>query len=821
MPVLSCTAIGRKHARRAPAGRARSAAAQPDRIVLTVFSALIACLLGAPALAEEEAPSSTVTVEQTTTVPGQDPTTTTTTTTTTTEPPSPSAGTTSLGVGESVCGEARALLRTGRPEDALALIDAARATSPGADAETKAEAAVLCPKTRADAIEDIAAGPAGRAGDIGRGWAVFVRAWVEPLLPSVLIGLGWLLLGFFVAVRVLSTFPQLSSRPRSATLQAGWAWSSAASSALAIVALGAALAEEGQQQPDRETAFVLASLGALLLAVSAITAAMHVTGRLRIAVTVQDKVGTSDSSAARTTQLIALLGRVGASPPAGVEAPLGSDVTSLSGSSLFPIPANAIAKAVVAVLAALVSGSPWRVTLHYSAEDAAAIVVSRNGRTVATAELTASSGAPDPGLFETAEMKRTALTAQAAGVVIVALSRAHLDFEGLGGATDGRSVGLQYLATTTFAHDHERAALLLGRALELDPGNRAADVSLQHLLHRHDRDASALRSYRNSLAERADELAKDEAFRLLEQRVLMTYFVVLINLRAADPDAGPPGHLRRRFRRMETLLSRSAIIDRTSEQDPLRIATRERFDGLRRALLAEYRLREQDLPLTEQADASRWNSLDPYRAYNASLSHLAQGRSAAAAFSMDAASVDHDLRRWRRRDPELTRLRGTEEVERLVGRDPSAGLWDLPLFGPRRFTLQNQGFLTPLALAACTPSAALAEDLGMSETLLARLVSASGLLEKVMSADMSAEPLAGLEPWRIDLAEILLEAGASLEEAPSVGSIAAELSRRRPATMPVSEASIDAWLRKLAPAPSSTSSGSKKRLRLSIDLRRR
>ncbi len=746
---------------------------------------LLAALAGPAAGAAGSDP--VVTVEETVTTPAPGTTVTTTRTSTSAPPAEPEEP----AAVDPVCTAAQTLIDQGRPVDALALIDAER-TARGE------EAAQLCTEQRRDALLAETTGPEGPIGDADRAWEAIVEQWITPLLGSMLLALGWTALAFVVAVRVLTALPWMHSRRRDRGAQAALAVGAATSAVVALVLIAALLDQRGRGSRFEEGG--VAGEGvvqapsvfwigpAVLLVVSAVLTAAHLLGRLRVSLLAMDVQGDVDRSKERTTQLIALLGRVGGSPPAGVEIPRGSDVTSLGDSMLLPAPVGAVAKAVLGILAALVGGTPWKVALDYLDDDTAAVVVSRNGRTVQTAELSTSAGPAVGGVFagNDIEEKRSMLCALAAGVVIVALSRAHPGFEGLGGATDGRSVGLQYVATTTFTDDHRTAMLLLGRALQIDPGNRAADVALQNLLHRRATDAVELRAYRDSLAETADSLQRD-GHTLLAQRVLITYFAVLVNLHAAAPTTLRPYDLPQRHLQMEKLLAETERRDRVTEQDPLLLATRQRYAVLVAAVEAEYRgIGSEPAPggldavaastapaagpptvsaattPTAVPDRSR---LDPHGAYNSALVALQNNEDALAEFLIQPALTSLELRRWIRRDPDVVRNRDRAAVARMAGGGSPARLWDLELFAPHRAACRRAGIATPLALATVGSDEKTAADLGLTTATLRRLADAAGVAGRLWSVAAPSLPRrtnfltvrTDLAQWRVDLAEIVLD----------------------------------------------------------------
>ncbi|QHC57298.1 hypothetical protein [Rathayibacter sp. VKM Ac-2760] len=804
MPVPHCTTTGRaeadaRHFARS-AGRERRTRA---RLAATLLAVVLASLL-----LPGDASASTVTTEETVTT--TEPGTTVTTTRTTTSSPTPTPSTTAVTApADAVCAAAASLTRQGRPGAALTLIDDAR-DAVGDDTAQR------CAAEREAALLEQATGPAGPVGDVDRAWTAFAATWVAPFLGGLLIALAWVALWFVLAVRLLTALPWPHARLRSAGAQAALAVGAIVAALIAVVLLLGLLRERGRgtrftadgsvDGGPAQAPLPFWILPAVLLAVAAALAAAHLLGRLRITLLARDKQGQTDFSEERTTQLIALLGRVGGSPPAGVEIPRGSDVTSLSESTLLPAPANAVAKAALAILGAVIGTTPWKVALDYLDEDTASVVVTRNGRNVQSAVLTTNEGLSAGELFGVTDTagKRTMLCAQAAGVVIVALSRAHPGFEGLGGATDGRSVGLQFVATTTFADDPERAAQLLGRALRIDPGNWAADIALQNILHRRATDPAALRAYRDSLAARADVLAAGQ--RLLAQRVLITYFSVLVNLHAAATSELPPELHSARYALMEKLIEETRKADRRQEQDPLLLATERRFRTLRRAVDVEYSLvpaapvgAAAAPPAAEDAEP-----LDPYDSYNSALHARQSGESATAAFRFRAAMTSLELRRWIRRDPDAVRYRNDPVIAEVVGGGSRERLWDLPLFCAHRHAFVGKGFATPLGLAAITNGEPAAADLGVTRTELARLVAAASLITTIWTVDPEAvEGLPDLREWRVDLAEILLEANATVIDPLRAPEYLSELRRRMPPTPTTAppdalEVIFTAWITLLA-----------------------
>lgn len=785
MPDPHCSTIGQGDAdphtvtNRPRAGGSFRARRRAVMIVLLLSSwAVVTATSAAATDAGSSGP--VVIVEETVTTPA--PGTTTTTTRTSTSIPSVEPPVTAV---DPVCTAATTLLDQNRPTAALALIDAER-TARGDDG------AQLCADERRAALMADTTGPQGPTGDADRAWESVVGQWIAPLLGGLLIALGWTALVFIVAVRALTALPWAQSRRSGRGSQAALAAGATGSIVFALGMLAGLLSQRGRGLRLEESgaageaitqapsAFWLAP--AALLAVAAVLTALHLLGRLRVSLQATDKEGDADRSQQRTTQLIALLGRVGGSPPAGVEIPRGSDVTSLGDSMLLPAPANALAKAVLGVLAALIGSTPWKVVLDYLDDDTAAVVVSRNGRTVQTAVLSTSAGAGAEPLYgaDETEQKRSMLCALAAGVVIVALSRAHPGFEGLAGATDGRSVGLQYVATTTFADDHRTAELLLGRALKIDPGNRAADVALQNLLHRGATGAAELRAYRDSLAATADRLRED-GHTLLAQRVMITYFAVLVNLHAAASDTLRPHDLAQRHAQMSELLAQTERLDRLTEQDPLLLATRQRYAVLTTAVETEYEgVGEEPLPGPGDT-AGLYSRLDPHGAYNSALVALQTGDDALAEFLVRPALTLLELRRWIRRDPDVVRNRGRAAVARMVGSRSPVGLWDLELFAPHRAACRRAGFMTPLALAAVAADEKTAADLNITMTGLRRLTEAAGVAARLWSVGAPAvADETTLAEWRVDVAEIVLD-GHSADGSTLLGVVEALGRRVRPA----------------------------------------
>ena len=118
-----------------------------------------------------------------------------------------------------------------------------------------------------------------------------------------------------------------------------------------------------------------------LVAIALIAAAMGT--RLRLSVEVRKADGNLNQAA--TGQVIALLADLGGAPPSGLEVPRGSDVTTLSDTSMVGTPETKLIAALLRIWQFIFGTIPWRVRVDEESDDLHAVVITRNGRAVTSA----------------------------------------------------------------------------------------------------------------------------------------------------------------------------------------------------------------------------------------------------------------------------------------------------------------------------------------------------------------------------------------------------------------------------------------------------
>jgi hypothetical protein len=345
----------------------------------------------------------------------------------------------------------------------------------------------------------------------GTEWNNFVANWAKPLAGPGLVALC-ILVGLFILARLLVYAPKTTPDWLQDQRRRRW------------VGLGAVvvivLATIGVTWGLAELWFGVVVLFGLIALAGAVVFAAFLATRLSVFVDVQKANKTDTATNAR---LVALVNDLGATPSKGIEFPLGSDVTALKDASLSVPSTNAFVSALQWIANSLFTTTPWHVQVGTGDTDGAdvSVVITRNrrfrGAFVISADLLlppATTGAEyadetvrrrEP---DTTEPKADAanplapyLFEFAAAAIVVTLSKSHAGFDGLCGATDWRSVGLQYLATTRFRRDPLQVRMLL-RAVELDPDNLPAAVALHFALHRHASSPGELSAYLNWLDSR-------------------------------------------------------------------------------------------------------------------------------------------------------------------------------------------------------------------------------------------------------------------------------------------------------------------------------
>ena len=432
-----------------------------------------------------------------------------------------------------------------------------------------------------------------RAEKVGTAWSSFWDRYVVPLGAVVLAWLG-VVLALVVVARLLTTIKVKWKPHRSSARILTWG--------LVLVGLGAAAGTLGlsggtvgiglARSPALDVPILIVAIGLSAAGVCLTTTGLAT--RLRLHVEVRDADG--KVSEGSTSQVIALLSEMGADKPKGIEAPRGIDVETLSGGVISAVAGNKLTKSL-STLAQLVLGViPWRVIVDQENANSQSIVITRNGRTAATAVVDRKSLGLTASALEAAPPD---LHVMAAALTLVTLASEYPDrFEGLCGATRWKSLGLYYLATNELL-DKQDAAPLLAAAVQEDPSNKLAQVAYQHELFRTSTDPAELRSYSTWLV-KALNVLHSPGTQQLRRRVLYSRLVALINLYYAEHRTGAVPH--------ETVSAANQLIDwlvRNADSSPPAKASEPAIAGMARWVYerAPHELTDDERRALEWAEA--------------------------------------------------------------------------------------------------------------------------------------------------------------------------------------------------------------------------
>jgi hypothetical protein len=394
-----------------------------------------------------------------------------------------------------------------------------------------------------------------------QGYRTWAERYVDPLrellLPVVVI-IAALLVAARMLTPLLNPWSELGAQERVFFLTAGLVLITAAA------ILGVFVLPEGDAHAGLAVALGLAGT---------VLTSWAVAKRLRLTVEVTNAKGERDR--AGTAHVVALLNELGAEPPKGLEVPRASDVQALDG-ALKLLPEGTIGKALGSAIEWLFGLSPWTVVVDQESDDVHSVEISRNGRSAGSAvidrdqlglrvPLPRSPGTSRTGGGDAAKEEALPdLHRLAAAVVLTTLAEKHDGFKGLCEATDWRSLGLHYVATTDFDDSPKEARPLLARATELDPDNLSAQVAWRYAVYREATEAPDLKAYIRWLDVTIEHVTEGEA-----------------GGRAREGHAGAPadavlegrGHREPLLRQRGHLRVRRSTTGARLEQDPGRVRT--------------------------------------------------------------------------------------------------------------------------------------------------------------------------------------------------------------------------------------------------------
>jgi hypothetical protein len=539
-------------------------------------------------------------------------------------------------------------------------------------------------------------------------WRQVYRDWAErcvdplrELLVPIVVIIAALLVAARMLTPLLNPWSELGAQERVFFLIAGLALITAAA------ILGVFVLPGGDTHAGLAVALGLAGT---------VLTSWAVAKRLRLTVEVTNAKGERDR--AGTAHVVALLNELGAEPPKGLEVPRASDAQALDG-ALKLLPEGTIGKALGSAIEWLFGLSPWTVVVDQESDDVHTVEISRNGRSAGSAvidrdqlglrvPLPRSPGTSQMGGGDAAkEESLPDLHRLAAAVVLTTLARKHGGFEGLCGATDWRSLGLHYVATTDFEDTPKEAGRLLARAAELDPDNLSAQVAWRYAVYREATDAPDLAAYIRWLDDTIAHVTDGavggrarEGHAALRQRMRYSRAAATVNLFYANEgtfgfDARPPVQDRRRTRAAFELLLRE-LADGSGDEGLKRLR-RAAWPGA--AAMASWA--NEHLPAGVdriQDDKIRsWlgRPAGPLGHYNLGCFHATRKEDPdhrRAVTHLRFATDVPRLRAWMPRDPQLRSVFEREPIYRKTfNPSPSKDLLSLPPLEPFAAAFKKAG----------------------------------------------------------------------------------------------------------------------------------
>lgn len=459
---------------------------------------------------------------------------------------------------QDICGTAQELIDAKKPEQALELIGKIDGIPPASGTPGNAH----CPVQRILAVKDIGeeqlAVPSASATATGlpakaqESWDTFAK---NALVPWQTLALTWL--GVITALLVLARLLSFSPPPFMPYTRLPWIKSSKLIRRICFwTGIALIVGCFPLFEATREAYFAdgsgflwpaswlgLGILGSFLFGTS-------IASRSNMGLTVRDATGTANES--KTSYLVGVLGDLAGSSPRGIEIPRGSDATGLNDVDLTATLTKGVLPALQKMVQTIFVATPWQVVVDAFSEDVVSVAITRNKWAVASATINRA----DPLLFpkskevavgaEAANEDKAAvkpggpnLYKMAAAMVTATLARNYQGYEGLCGATDWRSIGLLFLATTDYADLDLQQRQLLSTAMELDPNNLTADAALRNNIYRHSNQRSEMIAYSDWMSTAIAKCGSQpqKGYEGLSCRLRLTQLSVEMNLAALPSPA--------------------------------------------------------------------------------------------------------------------------------------------------------------------------------------------------------------------------------------------------------------------------------------------
>lgn len=612
-------------------------------------------------------------------------------------------------------------------------------------------------------------------------------------LPNWLAPLGKYLVPFMAVIVILLVLTRIFTQVRwMSQLRLGW-WHNKARGAVCamgiVFLLGGAyvLVAKYSDVDDTYTEgpdvwayfwhFFFALAGAAFVAVvgAGILAAI-LASRMRVSILVRDHEGTPNDLS--TGRVVAYLTELAGTPPQGLQIPSASDVTALSDGVLVELSGNKVLATIQKLMQVVLAVVPWTVVVDESSDGSLTVAMKLNGWGVASVAVTRKALHLEGTSQDMSTTSEPDLLKMAAAIVVANLASYHRGFEGLCGASEWRSIGLQYIATTDFGHDPENAQPILAYAVEWDPQNLLAELALQYNRYRTSDNKAELLAYvewiqtgiskcMEQVNVKNNDHGDDQSHKAiahpkrghrdLYRRLLLNHVVAALNLRD-----------------IKVLPNDDVIVRETAARNNARLLMQDLHDerpepgNFREIMRPVAAIAYRDL--THDATTYRsWfkiadTSLAPWSSYNLAC-HLALRGPILYADRIErllvGAFMRPELMVWAKKDPSFLVLHEFDWFQKITGATPRE-IWDIEPFKSHKGKLEAIGLKNPSQLVSIG-SWRLQEYLQVDLLQAERMIRLARLAKQVKIA-APASQVTALDDFYVEFTVSLIELGIEDKE---------------------------------------------------------